>query len=562
MPATTKSYRYQLPVKAIKGDCPECGHRKSLSRYIDTQTGEPLSGQYGRCDRESNCGYYLSPYHKGASGLSYHDKVKALEGIGPIPKTWFRMAGNLKRKGYVAREGVVSQLMQMEGATPEQAEKVAAFIFDKPTLPPSRLMPKPNPAVYCIPVEVYQASIGHYECNQFAKLLRHHLGIEVADVLLKRFQIGTSSRWPGACVFWYIDEKDRKRGGQIKLFGDDWHTVKYQDAKDATRSKTSWVHSAYARRCDEQKEPYPDWLTAYLNEQNGVEKSPCLFGLPQLLNALIDQPIAIVEAPKTAVLCSHYFPDFIWMAVGGKSYLNAERLAPLKGRKIALFPDLNAYNDLINSKGQVNKGWLSKAKELQAEGFDLTVSDYLEQLATDQQRAKGFDLADFLLGSEPTNPSPVTSADEVNNTEARLRIEDNVRSNSSFQSDLPVPVTPTRLPTSIEYLWTQFARPPFWWNKIAAHKALLRCLEPEEEPVKEVVTTLAEYRPGTILRPNESQLNRLDVPSLDTYPIEWDEPPALDAVPSLKPISFFDWQRQHPAFRQLGLASLKPTIHQ
>ncbi|MFD2937623.1 PG0870-related protein [Spirosoma flavum] len=40
-------------------------HRKTLSRYVDTQTGEPLPGKYGRCDQESNCGYHLKPYYKG-----------------------------------------------------------------------------------------------------------------------------------------------------------------------------------------------------------------------------------------------------------------------------------------------------------------------------------------------------------------------------------------------------------------------------------------------------------------------------------------------------------------
>lgn len=397
MPTVTKSARYQLPKKAIKSDCPQCGQRKTFSRYIDTKTSEPLPEAYGRCDRESNCGYYLSPYVKGSSGLSYHDEQKALEGIGPIPKTWFQTAGNLKRKGHVTRDGVMAQLIQMEGATPEQAEKVAAYIFNQPDAVQPK--PKADPVIVCIPEEVYQASLGHYEQNQFAHLLRAHLSKKAADVLLDQFHIGTSSRWPGACVFWYVDERSRKRGGQVKLFGEDFHTVKYKDAQGEMRSKTSWVHSAYARRLKEKGLPFPDWLKAYLDEQNAVEKSPCLFGLPQLQSAPIDQPVAIVEAPKTAVLCSHYFPDFIWMAAGGKSYLNAERLTPLKGRKIMLFPDLNACHDLTNANGQIIKGWLSRAQELITQGFDITVSDYLEKLATEEDRAKGLDLADYLINT-------------------------------------------------------------------------------------------------------------------------------------------------------------------
>lgn len=43
----------------------------------------------------------------------------------------------------------------------------------------------------------------------------------------------------------------------------------------------------------------------------------------------------------------------------------------------------------------------------------------------------------------------------------------------------------------------------------------------------------------------------------DTYPPEWDEPGKPDEVPTIKPLSFHEWQRQHPPFNQLGLASLK-----
>ena len=130
------------------------------------------------------------------------------------------------------------------------------------------------------------------------------------------------------------------------------------------RSRTTWVHSAFARRCDEKKLPYPAWLTAYLDERNNVQKSPCLFGLPQLLTAPKDQPVAIVEAPKTAVISTPYFPGFIWLAVGALSYLNAERLAPVRDRKIELFPDLSR-------DGSAFDRWNRVAGDLLAQVFRL-----------------------------------------------------------------------------------------------------------------------------------------------------------------------------------------------
>ena len=58
------------------------------------------------------------------------------------------------------------------------------------------------------------------------------------------------------------------------------------------------------------------------------------------------------------------------MAVGALSYLNAERLAPLRGRRIELFPDLSV-------DGHAFDRWNRVAGELLAQGFQITVSTYL-----------------------------------------------------------------------------------------------------------------------------------------------------------------------------------------
>lgn len=433
MTTTATQYRYHLPKKAIKGDCPQCSprHRRTLSRFIDAQTGKVLPEEFGRCDRESNCGYFLSPYQKTAPGLSYADEQKQ-----PIlPEAWFRLAGRLKRQGN-DQASVITTLIQTEGATQEQAERVIKYVFSRPALSTQPTQPIP---ICSIPDEVFTKSLGHYEKNQFAILLERQFGATVAYELLQRFQIGTSSHWPGACVFWLIDEQGRKRGGQIKLFGDDWHTIKYVDTEGRKRSKTSWVHYALSRRLDKQNLPYPGWLTAYIGQG---ECSPCLFGLPQLKGIPIDHPIAIVEAPKTAVICSALIPDFIWLASVGLSYLKAERLAPLRGRPVILYPDLS-------TDGKTFSRWRKVAEELNEKGYQIRVSDYLESRATDDQKRNGLDLADFLL--------PATSRH-------------------------------TELPPLI-------------------------------------VSTVAEQRanPGSILKPDESRIDRYTVEPCNDYPVEWDK---------------------------------------
>jgi hypothetical protein len=418
-----KSFRYQFPKKAIKSDCPNCSpnHHKTLSRYVDAQTGDTLPEQFGRCDRETNCGYHLSPYTKDASDNSYASEVN---GIGQLSREWFKIAARAKRN-HVQRESTVHTLMNMGGATPEQAEQVVNYIFKKQ---PDEVVHSLPTQIHTIPDEIFNKSLGHYEHNQFARLLSAHLGESAANELLKRFYIGTSARWPGGCVFWLIDEKGRKRGGQIKLFDDQWHTVKYVSAKGEKRSRTSWVHSALKSQLDREGKTLPDWLIEY---EEKAERSPCFFGLPQLLTESVKKPIAIVEAPKTAVLCTHYNKKFIWLAAVGRSYLTVERLAPLKGRNIVLFPD-------VSIDGRDYAYWKGKADSFRQQGFNVIISDQLERVATNEQREKGYDLADFLL--------------------------------------MPFP---------------------------------------------RVVKHLADWKPGAILRPDESQLERLDVNLVDTYPIEW-----------------------------------------
>ena len=57
-------HRYELEkYKGIRSryECPACHHKRVFARYIDTRTGEYLSPDVGRCNREDNCGYHYTP---------------------------------------------------------------------------------------------------------------------------------------------------------------------------------------------------------------------------------------------------------------------------------------------------------------------------------------------------------------------------------------------------------------------------------------------------------------------------------------------------------------------
>lgn len=220
-----------------------------------------------------------------------------------------------------------------------------------------------------------QATLGHYQHNALARLLNAKLGAEAAKKLLMQFHLGTSAYWPGACVFWLIDEQKRVRGGQIVLLDETGHTVK------RPKRLTTWVHEALVVRARRERQSIPAWLTNYLCKE--IPKSPCLFGLPQLATAPNNQPVALVESAKTAILCTAYMPDFMWMATMGMTYLTLERLAPLKGRRLVFFPDVGALKD-----------WQQRAEQFRAEGFKITVSTWLEERYANELN---LDLADVLL---------------------------------------------------------------------------------------------------------------------------------------------------------------------
>ncbi|HMG90740.1 MAG TPA: DUF6371 domain-containing protein, partial [Chryseolinea sp.] len=55
-------YLYQLDTSSKKYACPSCGHKSTFVAYVNSETKEPVDVyQFGRCDRENNCGYHRHP---------------------------------------------------------------------------------------------------------------------------------------------------------------------------------------------------------------------------------------------------------------------------------------------------------------------------------------------------------------------------------------------------------------------------------------------------------------------------------------------------------------------
>ena len=86
----------------------------------------------------------------------------------------------------------------------------------------------------------------------------------------------------------------------------------------------------------------------------------------------------------------HFISDFVWLATGGMhGCFNKNAIKVLGARDIILFPDLGATDK-----------WKSKIPLLQSVCKRVVISNILEDNATDEQKTKGLDIADFLLMTE------------------------------------------------------------------------------------------------------------------------------------------------------------------
>lgn len=336
-------YRYILEKGSKKHLCPYCGKR-TFVRYIDTKTGNYLPEQYGRCDRESKCSYLLNPYLDGYAKMVY-EREQGSPAI--LPNTW---------------------RPQPIKAIPQPTTDPVFFDFEtfKQTLQPER-----------------------YVKNTFIQNLLHRVkypfNVEAVTKVIELYRLGTvaSGYRAGANTFPFIDIKGNVRAVQVKEFDEQNHTT-----------GTDFLHSIIEKHNTRNNIPLPEWLEAYIKQDKRVS---CLFG-EHLLSTYHSNPVALVEAPKTAIYGALYFgfPDeiqnFVWLAVYNKSSFSFDKLKVLKGRDVFVFPDLS-------KDGSTFEEWKQKAIEFEKQlpGTRFIFSDLLERAASTKQKEQGADIADILI---------------------------------------------------------------------------------------------------------------------------------------------------------------------
>ena len=343
---STNSYRYILEKGGQKYVCPSCGKIRMV-RYIDSTTNEYLPFEYGRCDRESKCSYHLNPYLNGYAKLIW-EQEKKVSGVSEV---------SLPKQRYF-----------FTSPKPQPKQKPIFFDFDtfKQTLDPKR-----------------------YKNNVFIQNLFYNVPFpfEVKDItkVVQLYRLGTVTNGyrAGAITFPFIDKGNNVRAIQVKEFDNTNHT-----------KSTDFLHSIIEKHYTKTQKPLPDWLASYIKQDKRIT---CLFG-EHLLSKYPNNPIALVEAPKTAVYGTLYFglpetpESLIWLAVYNKSSFSFDKLKVLQGRFVYVFPDLS-------ESGNTYKEWETKAKEYESrlKGTRFILSDLLEQLAPKRDKGKGFDVGDYLI---------------------------------------------------------------------------------------------------------------------------------------------------------------------
>ena len=359
------NYRYKLDDRPGKRkiNCPNPAcpdHKRSgaktFTRYYDTQTGEFVADEVGRCDHEVRCRYHLTP-------SEYFDRYPMLKNH-PKPGSSSLIANN-------------SSLI----ATHSAAGGSSLTTLHSPlATDPSPLATDPSPLAthhslliphHSLLYPFFEKSLSHHLKNNLYLFLCHKLTGEVADRVAARYYLGTSKYLPGVPVFWYIDSEFNVTTGKIMYYPDPVKGKRYRES-DRYHGK-----------------PVVNFVHAVLKIP-GFKRKPCFFG-EHLLTLEPGKPVMVVESEKTALIASAFYPDHVVLATGGMNGLQNLDWSLTRGREVVLIPD--------TSTGDVaTKNWTEQAKQINARyGLGVKISCKLDALATEAQKSEGWDLGDYLL---------------------------------------------------------------------------------------------------------------------------------------------------------------------
>lgn len=334
------------------------------------------------------------------------------------------MVVDLARKAGVV---VKNFLLSRQDYKPERyhdRRRASATSRTAPTPPP-----EPTAPPVFIPMDAVRAAHAHAQETALFAYMAKEFGESAARFIFGVYMVGASKHTAPngyrAAAFPYIDTAQRVV--DCKLFHVDPTTGSRRTApplyikRDGTPTPFSWV------------------LTMQGKNENRAKW--CNFG-DHLLPERPTAEVCLVESEKTALVAALTYPDKIWIAVGSKYNLTAERCKPYIGRKVVIFPDRDGYDDKPRKDGNgIEKGWRTRAAELAAEGLrlqiDTTTERHYPKFLTDEDgnvltdesgnpRECKADIADLILEyrhGTKAPPPPVQEPTDPNRAEAERIFE-------------------------------------------------------------------------------------------------------------------------------------------
>jgi len=297
MNTTIRLEKYR-PGSANRYTCPNCGKSKCFTRYINTETGEYVADECGKCDHESSCGYHYPP----REFYRDHPELK-------VKPAWQPNFVNGVQTVLAQRKPIVS---------PNTIEFIQTEFFDNRWPEKSAQHDSTFTRwLHTLPIDKVQLE---------SVIEDYFLGATSYDIYVEGFNYGP------ATIFWMIDDLQQVHDAKLMAYTCDGHRVQ------------NWGNSM--RSLCVRKGIGPQF------EQ--TEK--VLFGL-HLLNRYPEKDICIVESEKTAIICACLYPQYLWMATGGCGNLQKNKLLPLMNRHLIIFPDSGEYtkwSELMAKSGHHN----------------------------------------------------------------------------------------------------------------------------------------------------------------------------------------------------------------
>lgn len=361
-------YRYSLDSKQ-KFTCPGCGHVNKFVRYIDTTTGNYIDGFYGRCDRQDKCGYNESPTQ---------EFIKESQGVIKYVLKDLNNSDELDLPRYI------------------------------------KYFHRINPSLHYDNQLIYD----NIRYNTLLMGLAEIFGIEKVQEAFDMYLLGMFV--DGATIFPYLYD-NRLKTAKIVFFNEDLHRNKdrYPIWLHSFKTVDFTTHDGRPDILDNpfyntEYEYYLKHPDEYINEDE--EDIPRKYNLAiplfgwDLIGKYPNKTICLVESEKTAIICSIVFPEFNWLATGGKGFLQSYKFIYYSGRTWLFFPDLGKNN---KTKVTTKDYWKSKVKGI-SEKYSMfyyfidfvpepltpnnNLSEVFQQYTFNTNaEINGFDIADYIL---------------------------------------------------------------------------------------------------------------------------------------------------------------------